>query len=238
MNIVAIIQARAGGTRLPGKVLREFGRGSVISHIVRRVRSAVPRVVLALPDTAANDNLASLASWFSVDLYRGPEDDVLARFWGAAVQNRANIIVRITADCPLVDPALILDTIAPVVAGISGYAATGYDDTGKRRKDMPRGLDVEAFTMKALALAHWGAWGGDYREHVTGAIRAQGSVAVGEWAGPHHMRWTLDTPEDAAWFDRLAQHVDTEPPHPTTQEVLDYIAKTGDVLYETPPTPA
>jgi spore coat polysaccharide biosynthesis protein SpsF len=227
MNVVAIIQARLTSTRLPGKVLRMFGKHEVLWHVIQRTKQAVPNVVVAIPDTPSNDELWK-SPWHehllqAIPIYRGPEEDVLARYWGAALMSGADWIVRITADCPLIDP----DEIRRVLA-----CAMEDDNYASNDPDLPKGRDVEAFSMVELARAmHHGQTSEDH-EHVTPWIKAPNyPIASPVLYGPRQ-RWTLDTPDDAAWFDRLAQHVNTEPPHPTTQEVLDYIAQTGDVLYE------
>lgn len=220
MRGVAIIQARMGSTRLPGKVLKPFGEKAVLEHVCRRA-AAAGNVCVAIPegDTELGDWLDSRGVWFAGQVYRGPEQDVLGRYWGAALQSEADVIVRITADCPLVDPDAIRHVIARSVASDT-YCRTDLQ--------FPRGQDVEAFPIRLLAEAHWRA-GRDEREHVTTWMQ-RGDPPLKR--STPRMRWTLDTEEDYAWFCRLAQHVNTEPPHPTTEEVLDYIAKTGDVLYE------
>lgn len=207
-----------GSTRLPGKVLKPFGGLPVIDHVIRRVSRAVPNVVLAIPDTPENDVLKS----HHYDWWVGSEHDVLARYWGAALHAEADFVVRITADCPLVDPDAIRHVIARSVAS---------DDYCRTDLQFPRGQDVEAFPVRLLADAHWRA-GREEREHVTTWMQ-RGDPPLKR--STPRMRWTLDTEEDYAWFCRLAQHVNTEPPHPTTEEVLDYIAKTGDVRYEPDP---
>jgi len=193
-------------------------------------------VRVAIPSTPENDPLAQWLTEKNVAFYRGPEDDVLARYLIGAAWLLANdphgIVVRITADCPLVDPGHVSSMIQYFLnEERPAFAANRYGN------EIARGLDVEIMTAKLLA---WRATQPDVsryeREHVTPWLRRPECLTSGTLhpntnptAG---MRWTLDTPEDYAWFTRLAQHVNTEPPHPTTQEVLDYIAQTGDVLYE------
>lgn len=220
MRVVAIVQARMGSTRLPDKVLKPLGRHPVLHHVLRRVEYAVPQVILAIPDTPEN---APLKSWRSWVRYEGSERDVLARYWGAALSAGADYVVRVTSDCPLIDP----DDIRMVVA-----ASVGSENYARTHPMMTRGRDVECFPVRYLAAQHHLATTAYEREHVTPGIGNVHSQFVGNPDRPKRMRWTLDTEEDYAWFCRLAQHVNTDPPHPTTEEVLDYIHKTGDVLYE------
>lgn len=249
MNVVAIIQARMGSTRLPGKVLWKFGKYEVLWHVVQRARLALEpcivddpckSVVVAIPSTEANDSLATWLQERNVPFYRGPEDDVLARYIiGAAAMKPDDIILRITGDCPLLDGHELRATLRDLLDhGGHGYVYNRSDVTGSIGTPA-RGLDIEAIDCESLvSIALHPDLSRQEREHIT--LRARQAenlryVVRNPNAHPtNRMRWTLDTPEDAAWFDRLAQHVNTEPPHPTTQEVLDYIAQTGDVLYEPP----
>ena len=222
MRVVAIIQARMGSTRLPGKVLKPFGRHPVLTHVLRRVASALPHVVLAVPygDWGA---LHPVATAEGLVTHCGPEENALERYWRVALATDADIVVRVTADCPLISPDLITRITAGAVANPIDYCRTALSE--------PRGLDVEAFSSRWLGftLSAPELQPGDL-EHVTPYIQRQTKWL--DAAPKKRMRWTLDTEEDYAWFCRLAQHVNTEPPHPTTEEVLDYIAKTGDVRYE------
>ncbi len=103
LNTVAIVQARMGSTRLPGKVLEKIGDHTVILHVVKRVREAIPQVVVAIPEGEENTPLCQACLWAGmdrVDVFQGPEEDVLSRYYFAAAAWEADIIVRVTADCP------------------------------------------------------------------------------------------------------------------------------------------
>lgn len=216
-----------GGTRLPGKVLLTIGGIPVIQHVVERVLRAVPHVVVAIPDTPGQGELrANLPS--RVNNYAGSESDVLARYWGAALQANADIIVRVTADCPFVDPYLITRVAALAVA------RHHYVRTDPR---LPRGLDVEAFTIGELAEAMVSATGSD-REHVCPWMARR--IPIPQYVdggyplpndGEPRLRWTLDTTQDYDWFRRVAAEMDVTPPHPTPHELFDLLARKPELIY-------
>lgn len=244
-RLQVIIQARLTSSRLPGKVLKPFGAHPVLYHVYHRclhgvrliVDKATAGVIVAIPSTPANDPLATWLETERIPFYRGPEDDVLARYViGAAPLAADGIAFRVTADCPLIEPAEI-PRLARELLG-HGDLTGGYIYNRAAAESAPaRGLDVEVMRAQALFdTAKQPHLTAQEREHVTQWLRRPEHLAWGAGGDQKHpthgMRWTLDTEEDYAWFCRLAQHVNTEPPHPTTDEVLAYIKETGDVLYE------
>ncbi len=206
--ILAIIQARVGGERLPGKVLEEIEGTPMIEHVINRVVAAelIDKVCVAIPDGEADDVLASVIvnNGNPVGVKRGSEDDVLGRFyWTAEMYPEAQPIVRITADDCFKDPALIDYAVqAFLTAWAEPHEMAGsphYLHLGG--KTWPLGLDVEVFSREALTLAFQGASSAEHREHVTSWMRE------GIWwelknpreHGDVTMRWTVDTPEDLAF---------------------------------------
>lgn len=196
LKVVAIIQARVGSTRLPAKVLMSIQGEKMLACVVSRVRLAttLDEVVVAIPDNKSEDVLYNLCSKQGWSCYRGEELDVLDRFYQTALITRADIIVRITADCPLIDPKLI-DAVVnrflflhPYVDYVSNILPRTY----------PRGLDVEAMSMDVLKSEWEGCrW---WRDHVTLNIRKHPrQYRIGIVAGEKdysYMRWTVDTAED------------------------------------------
>ncbi len=192
-----VVQARMGSSRLPGKVLADLGGRPVLQLMLERLRPAhVDRVVVATSARAIDDPVATLATTLGVDVVRGPETDVLARF--ALVLDRfpADDVVRLTADCPLTDPAL-------VDAALDLHRATGADYTSNSlERTFPDGLDVEVVRTAALRAAVAEATEPEQREHVTPFVYRHperfrlASLETTEWLG--HERWTLDTPDDLA----------------------------------------
>ena len=203
---VAVIQARMGSTRLPGKVLRDLCGKPVLAHVIQRVRQmqTVDDIVIATTTRDQDDVLADLCGDLSVNCFRGSEADVLARYYHAARENHADHVVRITSDCPLYDP-VVGDLV------IDFYHDHGYDIVSNAgaldsKRTYPPGLDTEVFSFRALEEAFQLATETYQREHVTPYIYEQQANRVYHFNYPEdfsHFRWTLDTPEDY----RLIQEV-------------------------------
>ena len=162
MTVACIVQARLGSSRLPAKVLLPLPTGrTVLEEVLHRCKQipGVDVVVCAIPDTAENDILASVLdemfrdeSWsYGIEqaVVRGPEHDVLARYVKAAEAVKADVIMRITADCPLVDPEVCGQVLALAKEREAGYASNVWPD-----RTFPQGFDCEVFTRHVLHLAH------------------------------------------------------------------------------------
>jgi spore coat polysaccharide biosynthesis protein SpsF (cytidylyltransferase family) len=196
VKTIVVIQARMGAKRFPGKVLAPLSGRPVIDHVIARAReAAVGRVVVAMPNTDEN---GPLASWLAdgIPWYAGSESDVLARYSEAVerLMPEAEVVVRITADCPLVDPL----TIANMV---DRFHAMGALYLG--RTNAPDGNDVEVF-MAALLYAAQRNAGPDEREHVTTWMRKQTDAV--ELTGTEDLsdvKYSVDTVEDLAVCERL-----------------------------------
>ena len=221
MSTHIIIQARLGGTRLPGKIMQQIGGLSALEHVVRRASlSGAGRVTIAMPrgrDLSAGGNRFR---GLSCDWFQGDEDDVLGRIYGAA-EVGADVIVRLTADCPFVPVAAIEEAVAAVKGG-ADFAETRSDPSTR-----PNGIDVQAFRHAVLSAARFQATTADEREHVTPALhraatkrRTVGMVEGVKLDDLPPWRLTLDTPEDLAWFRAVAAYIDVRPPHPTLRELV------------------
>jgi len=171
MKTVAIIQARMGSNRFPGKVLKLILGRPMLWHIVERVRAvpSIAEVVVAVPDDPANEILRRFCADNQITLFAGSETDVLDRYYRAAQQFKADPVIRITADCPLADPKLIERLIQRYASGsydhIGIAAGAGAQLLDKRR--FPDGLDAECFGFSALNRAWHEATDPRDREHVT-----------------------------------------------------------------------
>lgn len=219
MRTVAIIQARMASERLPGKVLKLIGKWPAIYHTYQRVNSTGLPTVVATVKSEANEPLIHYLNTQDISCFAwdGPEDDVLGRYHAAAEKFDADRIVRITGDCPFTDP----DVVKRVVGFGGDYASNIYP-----RRTYPRGLDVEVFTRQMLEDAHQQS---KDREHVTPWMQQDGAVCVVNDRDLSDYRWVLDTPADLEWFRQIAKHMSTEPPHPTFQELLDFLNKNPDM---------
>lgn len=209
-----IVQARMTSTRLPGKVLMPVLGKPLLDYLVERlhhVRSR-PRVVLATTTNETDLPLVAAAERLGIACYRGSEDDVLSRYYEAALQFGGESILRITSDCPLLDPAVI-DLVMKQFA--SRKHPWDYVSTTLTRT-FPRGMDVEMFTFEALKTAHDEATLPAEREHVTPFLYNNpdrfklGSVTNVLDVSRH--RWTVDTEEDFELVKRIIEAL--YPSHP------------------------
>lgn len=202
MRTVAIVQARMGSSRLPGKVLMELGDGTMLACVVARLRAArtITDIVIATTTSSLDDAIVTEATRLGISIHRGSETDVLARYLGAARQSAADVVVRVTADCPLLDPRVVDAVVEALVPGVD-YASNTHD------RSFPRGLDVEALHRDTLErIARLGT-SAAAREHVTAFVMEQPELfRIVQVRGEHDasdLRWTVDTDEDLALVRRL-----------------------------------
>jgi spore coat polysaccharide biosynthesis protein SpsF (cytidylyltransferase family) len=212
--ICALVQARMTSTRLPGKVLADIGTETVLGMMLSRVRQAksLDLLVVATTTRATDDPVAEYCRQIGVQVYRGDEMDVLGRLHDAAYAHKADVVVRLTADCPFADPAII-------DAAIDIMATDDWDYVSNcTTRTYPDGLDVEVMTMAALSEAAAKAKHPFLREHVTPYINGRrldiehGDFALGELtfdADFSHIRWTVDTPQDLDYLRQLAARLPT-----------------------------
>ncbi|QUC01424.1 glycosyltransferase family protein [Cellulosimicrobium cellulans] len=228
LKVVAVIQARTGSSRLPGKVLRPLGGRPVLAWMIRAASAArgVDEVVVATSTAPGDDAVAELASSWGVRVVRGSEEDVLSRFVLALDATSADAVVRLTADCPLVDPVLVSQVVALWRAdpGLE-YVATTLQRT------LPRGLDVELASRDALRAADAEARD-HHRVHVTSylyaADRAFRRLGIVVAPPANDLRVTLDTAEDAAVIETVVDRLGDAPPR--WQDVVDLLRASPDVV--------
>lgn len=204
--------------RLPGKVLMDLAGQSVLGLVVGRLQraSTLDRVVVATSTDPSDDALAEWCAEQNVPVHRGSLNDVLDRFVGAARAVGATHVVRVTGDCPLIDPDIVDLVVRRTLEG--GYAYCGLAG------EFPDGLDCEAMTLAALERAAEEASFPSEREHVTPYLQ-RGDVALdrGEvrpFVGLDHHRWTLDRPEDLELLEELYAGVAKDPLDVRTADVL------------------
>lgn len=196
MNVVAIIQGRMGSSRLPGKVMAEIAGNPMLFHVVNRIRRAkkVNLVAVATSTHASDDTIAHFCIKEGIPFFRGSEKDVLDRFYQTAKHFQADIIVRLTADCPLHDPDVIDRTIESLQEGDADFVSGGMKTT------YPDGLDAAAFYMTVLEQAWREASLTSEREHVTPYIHHHPEKfrvkTIRHTVDLSHLRWTVDEPRD------------------------------------------
>jgi spore coat polysaccharide biosynthesis protein SpsF (cytidylyltransferase family) len=196
MRTVAIIQARMGSTRLPGKVLADLAGKPLLGRVIERVRRArtIDQVVVATSDRPADDRVAGYCSSLGVGCFRGSEEDVLDRYYQAARLWPAGAYARITADCPLLDPGVIDRVVTAFAQNDCDYAANFL------RRTFPAGVDLEVFTFATLERTWREASEPAEREHVTpymrqgNRFRLLGVENETDLSGNHH--WCVDHPAD------------------------------------------
>jgi spore coat polysaccharide biosynthesis protein SpsF len=199
MKIVAIVQARISSSRLPRKVMADIEGEPMLSHVLRRVAAAksVDEVSVATTTNPSDDAIVAIARNAGHRWFRGDEHDVLSRYVGAAREASADVVVRITSDCPLIDPAVI----DRVVDELASHAPECDYASNVTHRSFPRGLDVEAMFRDALDRTDRFAQARDEREHVTMAIYASRAAHflrrdVVDAVDNSDLRWTVDYPVD------------------------------------------
>ena len=195
--IAAIIQARLGSTRTPGKTMKLIGNKPLLEYSVERTRQAryIDRVIVA---TTTSDKDHLISEWCKekgIDSFRGSEDDVLDRYFQTASHFKADIIVRVTSDCPFVDPQIVDLLILSLKVFGADYASNRI-----KNRSWPHGLDIEVFTFNALKTAWKNGKEKREREHVTPYIMGHPElfkhIEVPLEEDLSHYRLTVDYPED------------------------------------------
>ncbi len=212
MTAVVIVQARMGSTRLPGKILKDLGGMTALAQCLRRC-AAIPgidKVACAIPQGEAETPVVAEAERCGALVVRGPSDDVLKRYAMAARAARADVILRVTSDCPLIDPTLCGRMLVKLQDEGLDYCCNNQPPS------WPHGLDAEVFRAAALFEAEDQATEPFDREHVTPWLRRaphlkRGNIAHEGADLSQECRWTLDYPEDyaflAALFKRLPEAI-------------------------------
>lgn len=205
MKVVAIVQARMGSTRLPNKVMCPVVGIPMIGLLLERISRArkVQQIVVATSIDPRNGPLVAYVQELGYDVYQGSENDVLERYCEAAQRCGADVIVRITGDCPLLDPELVDQVIATFLESGVDYASNISPAT------YPDGLDTEVFSFRALEAAHREVREPSQREHVTTYIREAPQFSRANCANGRDLsgeRWTVDEPEDLQVVARVFEH--------------------------------
>lgn len=223
--ITAILQARMSSTRLPGKVLRTVLGRPLLALQLERVRRSlrIERLIVATSDRDEDAPVAGLAAAEGVDCFRGSLDDVLDRFYRAALPSKPQYVVRLTGDCPLADPAIIDSVIELCERGGYDYASNAL------RPTFPDGLDVEVVRFRCLEEAWREARLPSEREHVLPFVhRRPDRYKIGILQNDvdlSRLRWTVDEPEDLELVTRIYEALYAGNPAFSTADVLRLIER-------------
>ncbi len=222
--VVAIIQARMGSSRLPGKSLAEIEGHPMLWHVIQRVQRAtlVDRVVVATSTAPGDDAIEKMCRENDVPCYRGSENDVLDRFYAAARAEKSAQVVRITADCPLIDPEVVDRVVCRFQRGGLDYASNAM------RTTYPDGLDTEVFSFSALERAWHEVFKSSEREHVTPYLRSEKfrtANVENDLTLNRRYRWTVDEPADLE-FVRAVYKALRDKESFSMKDVLELIEKT------------
>lgn len=231
MTLLTIIQARTGSTRLPGKVLETVGDHTILEWVIHRLEQAshTGRIVVATTPKTADDPIATLCGDIGYDCYRSSEHDVLNRYYQAAIHYQADTIIRVTADCPLLCPALI----DQIVAAHIGYPGLDYITV----EGAPAGFAQELVTFQALEQAWRHATHPADREHVITYTTAHPNkhpamyLRAEDWMfDRRHWRFTIDEPDDLELIRALHDETDGQLADMPSKEILDVVADNAPML--------
>ena len=230
MKTVAIIQARAGSTRLPGKIFKPILGKPMLARMLERVQKAkkLDAMVLATSDTPGDDTTAALGAAAGVAVFRGSERDVLDRFYNAAKEAGADAVVRLTGDCVLHDPQVIDEAVERFIEKGVDYTSTPAN--------YPEGLDTEVFSFAALERAWRDAVLPSEREHVTPYVKNHPELFAidGQWrsgAGDFHtMHWSVDTSADFEFVTKVFEQLYPANPGFNKDAILALCARHPELL--------
>ena len=212
IRVVAIVQARMGSTRLPSKVLEDLAGEPMLARVVSRTRRAktLDITMVATTTQPVDDAIVRLCEERGWPFFRGSEEDLLDRYYQAASAFRADVVVRITSDCPLIEPEIV-DRV--VNEFLSYYPEVEYVSNNLERT-FPRGLDVEVMSFDALEKAWQEDCNPVWREHVTPYLRRHPKKFrtrnVANDIDYSYMRWTVDTIEDLTFVRKIYNHFQSD----------------------------
>lgn len=219
--ILAVVQARMSSARLPGKVMKRVLDRPLIGYLLERLMlsRSVDRIILATSLDPSNDPLCEYVESKRIEVFRGAEEDVLDRYHQAASKNKADVIVRITGDCPLIDYRVV-DRV------VGFYKANNFDYVSNiAPPTFPDGMDVEVFSFASLERAWREARPSSEREHVTLYIRNSGKFKIGNVVSEIDLsneRWTVDNEEDFELVKDIIANLYKGNPAFSIEDILKY----------------
>ena len=227
MKTVIISQARMTSKRLPGKVLKMVSGKSLLEYQIERLKRSVQsdEIVIATTKNETDLPIVELCEQLKVSYFRGPEEDVLSRYYEAAKEFEADVVVRVTSDCPVIDP-MVIDSVINFFLG--GYPVFDYVSNTKKRT-FPRGMDAEVISIQTLKETFNEATAKPDREHVTSYIKRHsnrynlGNLSYHENQSSH--RWTVDTEEDLELVSKIINALYPVKVDFTLKDILNLVEK-------------
>lgn len=229
MKAKVIIQARSGSTRLAGKVLLKIMGKTILEYLIERIKRArnIEDIIIATTKKEEDSQIINLARLLKVNIFRGSEDDVLDRVYQAAKTFDVRHIVRITADCPLMDPRIIDDIVNYYFESYADYCSNTIEKT------FPDGEDVEVFNFKTLAYAWKNANLASEREHVTPYIIKHPDIFkltnFKNRTNLSNKRWTLDREEDFILIKAIIEALYPTNPDFHMEDVLEFLKQNPEL---------
>ncbi|PEF21891.1 cytidylyltransferase domain-containing protein [Bacillus pseudomycoides] len=233
MKVAAIIQARMGSTRLPGKIMKKVLDKTLLEYQIERVKRAktINQIIVATT-TNQNDNpIIELCEQLSVPYYRGSADDVLSRYYEAATQFSVDVVVRLTSDCPVIDPDIIDKIVNCYLEHQNKYDYV----SNTLIRTYPRGIDTEVMPYRILKQTYEEANQPSYREHVTAYIyntpKTFKLFNVQNHLDESKHRWTVDTKEDFIFIKKIITKLYPVNPQFSFIDILNLLKQEPDLFY-------
>jgi spore coat polysaccharide biosynthesis protein SpsF len=225
VKVAAIIQARMGSTRLPGKVLKKVLGKTLLEYQIERVKRAktIDEIIIATTTKESDAPIVQLCQQLSIPYYRGSEEDVLSRYYEAATEFGVDVVVRLTSDCPIIDPNVIDKVVEHYLENKDQYDYVSNTLT----RTYPRGLDTEVMSYEVLKRAYEEAKELMYREHVTAYIYHHPDqfrlCNVSNEKDESKHRWTVDTEEDFLLIKNILETLYPINPLFTLEDVIQIL---------------
>ncbi|BBU41193.1 spore coat protein [Aeribacillus pallidus] len=225
MKVAAIIQARMGSTRLPGKILKKVLDKTLLEYQIERVKRAksIDEIIIATTTKESDDQIVQLCQQLSIPYYRGSEEDVLSRYYEAATEFGVDVIVRLTSDCPIIDPIVIDKVVKHYLENKDQYDYV----SNTLARTYPRGMDTEVIPYEILKRAHEEAKEITFREHVTAYIYHHPNLFrlcnISNEKDESKHRWTVDTKEDLELIEKIISKLYPENTNFNMDDVLKLI---------------
>lgn len=238
MKTGIIIQARMNSSRLPGKIMMDLCGKPVIWHVYERLKKCreVDEIIIATTDSAVDDSFVSYLQSQNIHFYRGSEEDVLDRYYCAAKDHNMDIIVRITADCPLIE-ARIVDELCKVIKRTEYPIVTNIGISNVSSKSMertfPRGLDAEVFRFSLLEEAYLNGKEKYHKEHVSPYMyeNCKNIFNLKNEKDYSNYRWTVDTIDDFKLVEIIYNHFYKKSQHNFHMEdIIKFMKNNSDLI--------